>query len=178
MTIFDSAGESGGSCDSYDGDPTLPVYQWTKPNQHYSVEELAKLLVATPVSKEKICSKQPLRVCRNVAFVVDLHSLEDPLDIRADENGVWKRKGSPVAYVSVHTSSERTSVFKRSRMGNHPHHYKLTRTYYRHTCSPDFTRIIMTVHGKYVYRMHTLHEGGRGVIYSRVSFRGRAIIIR
>ena len=111
--------------------------------------DLAKLLVANPVLKEKICTKQPLRVCQNVSFIVDLHSLDDPHDIRADENGVWKRKGSPVAYVSIHTQkSGEKKVFKRSRICDHPHHYKLTRTYYRHTSSPDFTRIITTVHGE------------------------------
>ena len=125
------------------------MFQWTKQNQHYSVEVLAKLLVANPVSKEKICTKQPLRVCQNVSFIVDLHSLDDPHDIRVDENGVWKRKGSPVAYVSIHTQkSGEKKVFKHSRIGDHPHHYKLTRTYYRHTSSPDFTRIITTVHGE------------------------------
>ena len=30
-----------------------------------------------------------MRVHRNVAFIVDLHSLDDPLDVCADENGVW-----------------------------------------------------------------------------------------
>ena len=63
--------------------------------------------------------------CESVAFVVDLHSLDDPLDNHTDENGVWKRKGSPVAYVSLHTNSGKTTVFKRSRMGSHPNHYKV-----------------------------------------------------
>ena len=67
---------------------------------------------------------------------------------RADENGVSKQKGSPVIYVSIHTRSGNTNIFKRSKMGSHSHHYKLTRTYYRHTSSPDFTRIISTVRGK------------------------------
>ena len=139
---------AGPGCEFYDGDSSLPVYKWTKRSQHFSVEELAKILIANPVPKEKVCSKQPVRVCRNVAFVVDLHSLDDPLDIRADENGVWKRKGSPVTYVSIHSTSEKTRVFKRSRMRNHPNHYKVIRTYYRHNSSPDFTRIITVVHGK------------------------------
>ena len=101
---------AGPGCEFYDGDSSLPVYKWTKRSQHFSVEELAKILIANPVPKEKVCSKQPVRVCRNVAFVVDLHSLDDPLDIRADENGVWKRKGSPVTYVSIHSTSEKTSL--------------------------------------------------------------------
>ena len=96
-----------------------------------------------------LCTKQPVQVCQNVAFVVDLQSVYDPLDIRADENGVWHLKGSPVAYGSIHTSSGNTRMLKRSKMGNHSHHYKLTRTCYRHTSSPDFTRINTTVHCKY-----------------------------
>ena len=43
-----------------------------------------------------VCSKQPVRVCQNVSFIVDLHMLDDPLDIRADINGVWRCKGSPI----------------------------------------------------------------------------------
>ena len=75
--------------------------------------------------------------------------MDDPQDIRADENGVWKRKRSPVAYVSLHTKLGKPKVVKRNRMGNHFHPYKITRTYYCHSCSLDFTRIITTVHGKY-----------------------------
>ena len=148
LLSYYSAAEIEDNCGFYDEDPSLPVYQWTKPKQHYSIEELANILIVNPVAKEKICTKQPVRVSQNVAFVVDLHSLDDPLDIRADENGVWNRKGSPVAYISVHTDSGKTRIFKRSRMGNHPHHFKVTRTYYRHSSSPDFSRIITTVNGE------------------------------
>ena len=132
----------------YDGDLSLPVYQWTAPNQHFSVEKLARLLIGCEVPKEKVCSKQPVRVCRNSAFVVDLYALDDPLPIRADENGVWVRKGSPVAYVSVHNTAGTVEVFRRSKMGTHRHHYKIVRTYYRHSSSSDFRRIITTVNGK------------------------------
>ena len=44
--------------------------------------------------QSKICLKQPVRICHNVAFVVNLHALDDPKDICADENGVWQRNGS------------------------------------------------------------------------------------
>ena len=89
---------------------------------------------------------EPLRVCHNVAFVVSLFSLADP----NDENGVWKRKGSPVTYVSIHMNSGSPEVLKRSKMGNFSHNFKLTRTYYRHLSSPDVTRIITTAHSKNV----------------------------
>ena len=106
-----------------------------------------------------MCLKQPVQVCRNIAFIVDLHSLDDPLDIRADENGVWVRKGSPVAYVSVHNAAGTVNVFRRSRMGNHSHHYKIMRIYYRHATSPDFRRIITTVYGKFEGYLDILNVG-------------------
>lgn len=121
------------------------MYMWTTPKKQFSAEELARLLlIKSAVPQSKICSKQPVRICHNVSFVVDLHTLDDPKDIRADENGVWQRNGSPVTYFSIHGAK----VFRRTNMGNHSHHYKVSRTYYRHSSSPDFRRVITTVHSK------------------------------
>ena len=101
------------------------MYIWTTPKKQFSAEELARLLlIKSAVPQSKICSKQPVRICHNVSFVVDLHSLDDPKDIRADENGVSQRNGSPVAYVSIHGAK----VFRRTNMGNHSHHYKISRS--------------------------------------------------
>jgi len=63
------------------------------------------------VPPSSICSKQPVHICRIVSFVVDLHELDDPVDVRADENSVWVRKCSPVAYVSMHTKKGKTTFF-------------------------------------------------------------------
>ena len=83
----------------YCDDQDLPVYMWTNSKTQFSVEELARLLlIESTVPQNKICSKQPVRVSHNVSFVVDLHALDDPKDIRADENGVWQRNGSPLTY--------------------------------------------------------------------------------
>jgi len=62
--------------------------------------------------------------------------LDDPVDVRADENGVWVRKGSPVAYVSMHTKVGKTRFFRRTMKPTQPHQFKITRTYYRHA-SPE-----------------------------------------
>ena len=67
----------------------LPVYKWNQSKEHYPLDTLAKLLITDTIPSSNICSKQPIQVCRNVSFVVDLNMLDDPLDIRADENGVW-----------------------------------------------------------------------------------------
>lgn len=132
----------------YNGDCMLPVYKWSRSREHYPLDTLAELLITDTVPSSNVCSKQPVRVCRNVSFVVDLNMLDDPLDIRADENGVWKRKGSPVAYISMHTNKGKTRFFRRTKAPTRSNHYKITRTYYRHASSPDFTRIITVVHGE------------------------------
>ena len=138
----------------YNGNQQLPVYKWTMPKEHFSVESLARLLLDLDSSvasgKLKTCTTQPVQVCHNVSFLIDIQALDDPMDIRADENGAWDRKGSPVAYVSIHNGRGTTAVYKRNHMGSHSHHYKITRVYYRHSSSPDFTRIITTVNGKLV----------------------------
>ena len=99
----------------------MPVYKRTVSNEHFSIETLARLLLDTDSAvasgKLKACTTQPVQVCHNVTFLVDLHALDDPMDVRADENGVWDHKGSPVTYVSIHTNNSTTAVYKRSHMG-------------------------------------------------------------
>ena len=131
----------------------LPIYRRTTSNEHFSIENLARILLdsdtAVSTGRLKVCSTQPVQVCHKVTFLVDLNALDDPMDIRADENGAWDRKGSPVAYISLHKNGGTTSVYKRNKLGCHSNHYKIARTYYPHSSSPDFTRIITTVHGEY-----------------------------
>ena len=86
--------------------------------------------------KREVCSIQPVHVCHNASFLVDLHSLADAMDIRADENGVWDCKGSPVTCVSIHKNGSTTTVHKRSKLGSHAHHYKVTRVYHAHKLCP------------------------------------------
>lgn len=124
---------------------STPVYKLTSRGEQFTMEQLAKIVILEDVDESLICERQPTCVCKNSTFVVNLHSLEDPCDIRADDNGVWIRSGSPVTYVSIHNGKE---IYKRSKLGKHPHHYKLVRTYFRHRDSPDFRRIITTAEGK------------------------------
>ena len=57
-----------------------------------------------------VCYTQPVRVCCNVTFIANLNALDDQYDIPADENGVWKRKDSPVVYVNVHTKGKKPII--------------------------------------------------------------------
>jgi hypothetical protein len=136
----------------YDVNQNLPVCKWTETKHHFSVEELGRILLTDSVPLRKICSVQPTHISKNVAFVVNLSSLDDHRDIRADENGVWRRMGALVAFVSILTDLDGTQrVVRRSKMGMLSSHYKLSRTYYRHSSSPDFSRIITTAYGRYTF---------------------------
>ena len=95
-----------------------------------------------------ICHEQPLHVNKNVSFVIDMNSLDDPNDLKADENGVWKRMGSPVAYISIYRKEGVDYIYRRSKLGKTSSRYKVTRTYYKHLDSPDFHQVIVTIHGK------------------------------
>ena len=83
-------------------------------------------------------------------------ALRNPKDIRADENGVWKRMGSPVAYISIHRGNavDESRIFWWSKIGSLSQHFKISRFYYQHSTSPDFHRVISTVYGEYYSFTH------------------------
>ena len=74
-----------------------------------------------------ICHVQPMSVCHNVSFVINLNSLDDPKDLRVDENGVWSRQGAPIAYVSIYKPAK---VIRHTKIHSHTNCFKLSRTYY------------------------------------------------
>ena len=88
-----------------------------------------------------------MSVCHNVAFVVNLHSLDDPKDLRADDNGVWKRMGSPIACVSIHRNHGGKCEAKCHKKWAFTIIITKYQKHYHHLTSPDFRRIITTVQG-------------------------------
>ena len=63
----------------------LPVYGY--PKRGYSSDEIVHNLL-NPIFKEELLSEtHPVSVEHNVSFVVDLTSLSDPNDVRADDLG-------------------------------------------------------------------------------------------
>ena len=60
--------------------------------------------------------------------------------------------GTPIAYISLHKNHVgKPEVKRHTKMGAHPHPYKISRTYYRHSTSIDFHCTITTVQGSYVW---------------------------
>ena len=85
------------------------------------IETLARLLLDSDsaIASGKLkCAVQNQFKYATMSFLVDLHALDDPMVVRADENGVWDCKGFPVAYVSPHRNGGITAVYKRSNMGS------------------------------------------------------------
>ena len=74
-------------------------------------------------SLKKWCIREPVHVQKNVSFVVNVNTLNDPMDICADDNGVWMRKDSPVAYVSKHNKGDAT-LYYQHKDSDHPNCYK------------------------------------------------------
>ena len=108
---------------------------------HYmKLEMCLYVLICGDVLKEKICCMQPVNVSSDVSFIMNIEALDNPNDLKADVVGVWERKGSPVAYFSVHKRNGKIKIYRRSKLGSISNHFKITRTYYKHTDSPDFSR--------------------------------------
>lgn len=80
------------SFEYYQGNINLPVYG--HPKHGYNCEEIIHILL-DPVFKYELLSKtHPVSVEHNVSFVIDLNSLSNPKDVRADDLGSWTCTGS------------------------------------------------------------------------------------
>jgi hypothetical protein len=50
----------------YDGNTHLPIYRSSSIKEHFSIEDLAEILLVKPIPSNKLCSRQPLRVQHNI----------------------------------------------------------------------------------------------------------------
>ena len=116
----------------------------------WCVEEITDVLICRNVETTKICTQQPVYVWHNATFEVYLNSLDLANDIKADENGVWERNGSPVVYVSVHTKGPKREVFCRSQLTTILKLFEHITVTLIHQTLGQFRHIIVTVHGNLV----------------------------
>lgn len=62
---------------------------------------------------DKICQQKPSNITESSTFVVDVHSLQHPDDIKKDEFGIWNYSGShPQAYRVYHEEDGHLTVEK------------------------------------------------------------------
>ena len=71
---------------------TKPVYG--HPKHGYNCEEIVHILLDPVFADRLLSTTHPVSVEHNVLFVIDLNSLSNPNDVRADDLGSWKCTGS------------------------------------------------------------------------------------
>ena len=76
----------------YHGNISLPVYG--HPRRGYNCEEIVHILLDPVFTDGLLSTTHPVSVEHNVSFVIDLNSLSNPNDVRADDLGSWKCTGS------------------------------------------------------------------------------------
>ena len=72
----------------YNNDPALPIFQSGK-RERYTVREAAWILMQNDETKK--CTKTPLKVGRNMSFLIDVKFFKHWEDVKSDMNGSYSR---------------------------------------------------------------------------------------
>lgn len=133
---------------AYKGDVTTPVFSWSR--TAYSGETLVKLILNN-YEPECLCVSQPVNVENNVSFVVDCSKLHNHNDIKCDDMGAWKHKGSPKRFFLVerNNSNEILSVVPLDEKCDKQKEdvYLLRRSYSENASDSTVRKIVATVTG-------------------------------
>jgi hypothetical protein len=119
-----------------------PVFSWQ--NKAYTSEQLVQILLGN-YEQENTCICQPINVCHNVSFIVDINTLQHQDDLKCDYMGAWKHNGSPKRWFRVEDEQGRKkiSALYTKQPTNEADVYELRRTYYKN-CSDDSVRKIVS----------------------------------
>ncbi len=74
----------------YNGDESLPVYEWTTTIK--CPAEILEILLK-PIDDTLVCRKVPTAIRHNVCFLLDRSSLKSENDWKCDDLGSWKNNG-------------------------------------------------------------------------------------
>jgi hypothetical protein len=129
-------------------DSSVPFYS---KSTHYTYHDAVKIILEC--NDDKVCSKHPIRVEENAAFVVDLGKLQHADDIKADDSGHWihnGRKSTKVAVKKNHGRVTHIEAIKSTLSDENSELYTLVRVYYVHDPHSDFKRIYYYLYGKLI----------------------------
>lgn len=132
----------------YKGDASVPVFSWIK--TAYSGQNLVKLLLKS-YDPEYMCVSQPVNVENNVSFLVDCSKLHNQDDIKCDDMGAWKHKGSPKRFFHVERSSDNDILsIVQLKENFHPQDkgvYMLRRSYSENASDSSVRKLVATLTG-------------------------------
>ena len=130
--------------DPYEGDPSLPVYQWGSKNT--SPVDVLKILLK-PVEEALLCKKPPTSVSHNVCFLLDTTLFKSPNDWKCDDMGSWKHNGS--GYTTFAIANEELSLINEDKsLASDGNTCTLKKTYYKNKSSIDLNKYASYVVGK------------------------------
>ena len=76
------------------------------PQNKYSAEWILKILLDPNISASVICTVRPVDITKSATYVVDIHKLEHPSDIKNDNFGKWEHSGSHPLCFRVQVESD------------------------------------------------------------------------
>ena len=144
------------SVEFYDGNPQLPVFG--HPNKGYSSEQIVHILLDQSIDDQLICSTNPVYVHHNVSFIVDLSTLKNPNDVRADDLGSWKCTGSRTTTFHVDIRDGACRIVSDESTSPTAQVVHVRRQYHVHGTDSDLHRLIAFVESKYCVCVYVLEN--------------------
>ena len=126
------------------------------PRRGYNCEEIVHILLDPIFTDELLSTTHPVSVEHNVSFVINLNSLSNPSDVRADDLGSWKCTGSRRLTFMVKFGPTTCHIVS-SMSGSGGRQVQIRRQYHVHGTDPDLHRMIAFVEdleGMYMYILY------------------------
>ena len=120
----------------------LPVYG--HPKHGYNCEEIVHILLDPVFADRLLSTTHPVSVEHNVSFVIDLNSLSNPNDVRADDIGSWKCTGSRCLTFLVKIGPTTCHIVN-NVSGSGGKQVQIRRQYHVHGTDSDLHRMIAFV---------------------------------
>ena len=125
----------------YDNDFELPIFD--KMSCGCPVHLLIKTLLSKELDTQRVCKVQPLGVCKNTVFIIDIDEVAFS-DIKADDLGSWKSTGTKRSYFRFDKENEMVYAMPGA---NYKEYFLLNRRYYVHKTYKCFHRVISDIQG-------------------------------
>ena len=147
----ESSNETISVCKKLDySDCIQPIYE-VPPNK-YSAERILKILLDPKISASVICTVRPADITKSATYVVNIHKLEHPDDIKNDNFRKWEHSGSHPLYFRVQVEpGDHLYVEKCAAGATGDNVVLLRRLHSVHPSNNKFKRMIAFVSGKYIF---------------------------
>ena len=121
----------------------------------YSAYQIMQILLNTKLNKERIAKERPLQAPFSSTYVVDLHNLSHPDDIKKDIYGKWLHSGSHSdVFLCSYSPDEEPLIEKAAPGASGNNVYSLRRLHSVHPSNTEFRRVLAFLFGtcyEYMY---------------------------